>query len=272
MSFVSDPHRDRKMETETKKGIFLTECSSIFSGMSLAELAESMTREAQNQAPLLEMLSELLQEQIRVSDRCRPVSQEQSSFEGSCCHLSVAFYVQRIVRYSGASPCCLVATLLYLERFRQRRPAVRLTSSTLQRLLLVAAMTATKYLEDVSCSNTRWAVIGGLTLRETNALEIEFLTAMDFNLSVHPDDYARCATELRTFHAARRSNEGRSKAATQLPSVSTKETDTCAISHSGKYDAGEAYFASNHAPGAKLGKLRFSPAPRGPATPGASSI
>ena len=128
---------------------------------------------------------------------------------------------------------------------------------------------ATKYLEDVSCSNTRWAVIGGLTLRETNALEIEFLTAMDFNLSVHPDDYARCATELRTFHAARRSNEGRSKAATQLPSVSTKETDTCAIWHSGKYDsdAAEAYSASDHEAGANLGKLRFSPAPRGPATP-----
>ena len=244
--------------------------------MSIAELTESMTREAQNQAPLLEMLSELLQEQIRVNDRSNQVSKEErpTCFEGPCSQFSVAFYVQRIVRYSGASPCCLVATLLYLERFRQRRPAVRLTSSTLQRLLLVAAMTATKYLEDVSCSNTRWAVIGGLTLRETNALEIEFLTAMDFNLSVHPDDYARCATELRTFHAARRSNEGRSKAATQLPSVSTKETDTCAIWHSGKYgsDAAEAYSASNHAPGAKLGKLRFSPAPSGPATPGASSI
>ena len=267
-SFSSPAQNNRKAIEE---GNFLTNRRS---GMSIAELTESMTREAQNQAPLLEMLSELLQEQIRVSDRCRPVSQEQSSFEGSCCHLSIAFYVQRIVRYSGASPCCLVATLLYLERFRQRRPAVRLTSSTLQRLLLVAAMTATKYLEDVSCSNTRWAVIGGLTLRETNALEVEFLTAMDFNLSVHPDDYARCATELRTFHAARRSNEGRSKAATQLPSVSTKETDTCAISHSGKYgsDAAEAYSASNHAPGAKLGKLRFSPAPSGPATPGASSI
>ena len=143
MGIMCSPNHARNAKIdirESKSEPSRTGHATKITGMSIAEIAQTMTSDAQNQAPLLEMLSELLQEQIRVSDRCRPVSQEQSSFEGSCCHLSVAFYVQRIVRYSGASPCCLVATLLYLERFRQRRPAVRLTSSTLQRLLLVAAM------------------------------------------------------------------------------------------------------------------------------------
>ena len=96
-------------------------------------------------------------------------------------------------------PCCLVAALLYLERARQLRPALRLTSHTLQRLLLVAMMLATKYLEDECALNSWWAQIGGLTLRELNALEAEFLAVVSFDLSVHPDDYARCVAELRAF-------------------------------------------------------------------------
>ena len=45
---------------------------------------------------------------------------------------------------------------MYLERFKIVNPGMVLTSRTVQRLLLVAVMTAAKYLEDVSCLNTRW--------------------------------------------------------------------------------------------------------------------
>jgi hypothetical protein len=58
--------------------------------------------------------------------------------------------MERISKYSRGSPCCCVATLIYLERFQMRCPAVALTSTTFQRLLLVASMTANKYLEDHS--------------------------------------------------------------------------------------------------------------------------
>jgi hypothetical protein len=62
----------------------------------------------------------------------------------------------RIFKYSRASPCCLIVMLIYLDRFKSKCPSVTLTSTTMQRLLLVAAMTATKYLEDVCCNNRRW--------------------------------------------------------------------------------------------------------------------
>ena len=63
-------------------------------------------------------------------------------------------------------------------------------------------MAATKCLEDVPCGNQRWAKIGGLTLQELNALEVEFLSAIAFCLAVHPEDYARGADEKR-FHGLR---------------------------------------------------------------------
>ena len=122
---------------------------------------------------------------------------------------------------------------------------------------------ATKYLEDVSCSNTRWAVIGGLTLRETNALEIEFLTAMNFNLSVHPDDYARCATELRTFHAARRARRSIDDA-----DEDDRNSKTCKRWARNDQEVRCRSAVSANVTGSvpKAGHT-FSPAPPGPSTP-----
>jgi hypothetical protein len=102
-----------------------------------------------------------------------------------------------MLKYSEASPCCMVVALLYLRRFQERFPSLVLTSRTLQRLLLVAAMTATKFLEDVSLSNDAWAEIGNLPLAELNSLEINFLFGIEFDLRVSSEEYARLADELR---------------------------------------------------------------------------
>ena len=238
-----------------------------FSGMSCAEIAQAMSCDAENQAPLIHMLCDFLQEQITHNDRTRPLESYVSSFEGRCCRFSVAYYIKRIAKYSGGSPCCLVAALLYLERICRRRPGLRLTSHTLQRLLLVVTMAATKYLEDVSCPNTRWAEIGGLSLREVNALELEFLTAIDFDLAVHPDDYAGCVSKLRAFQGARQAAEaccvdGDDDAARRGPS------DARAISPAeGTLSKAEAATVATLAPAAAKTGVEFSPAPRGPRTP-----
>ncbi len=179
------------------------------------------------------------------------------AFQGPSRSFTASYYISRMSRYSGASPCCFIVALIYLDRFYRRVPYMRLNSRTLQRLLLVAVMTATKYIEDVPRLNSRWytsnhrihaahaqirdacsyscshihstlplrtcsgcihlcihffnfdfsmsytvdsaacrAEIGGLPLRELNQLELEFLFALDFDLSVHPQDYALCVAHL----------------------------------------------------------------------------
>ena len=65
-------------------------------------------------------------------------------------------YLRRIAKYCGASSCCFVVAVMYLERVKIIDPRMVLTSRTVQRLLLVAVMTAVKYLEDVSILNSRW--------------------------------------------------------------------------------------------------------------------
>ena len=91
----------------------------------------------------------------------------------------------------------MVVGLLYLRRIQARLPCMVLTSRTLQRLFLVAVMTASKFLEDIPLSNEGWAEIGGITLAEVNALEIDFLFGIEFKLRVTSEEYARLAEELR---------------------------------------------------------------------------
>mmetsp|Transcript_24005 Transcript_24005/g.50196 ORF Transcript_24005/g.50196 Transcript_24005/m.50196 type:complete len:303 (-) Transcript_24005:390-1298(-) len=128
----------------------------------------------------------------------------KGSFEGRQVGMKASKYMQRIFKYSGASPCCFISALVYMERFKVAHPTVTLTSKTLQRLLLVPVMLATKYLEDCFCNNACWAEIGGLALRELNTLEIEFILGIGFDLSVHPDDYARRTQDLCRFDSKRR--------------------------------------------------------------------
>ncbi len=59
-------------------------------------------------------------------------------------------------KYSRASPCCFAIAVIYLARFNARHPSLELTSRTVQRLLLVATMLATKFYEDNFFLNSTW--------------------------------------------------------------------------------------------------------------------
>ena len=58
--------------------------------------------------------------------------------------------------YSEGSPSCFVVALIYLGRVKKSKLGLALNSNTMQRLLLVSVMIATKYLEDTSINNARW--------------------------------------------------------------------------------------------------------------------
>ncbi len=96
----------------------------------------------------------LLQRSI---DDCKQQGKaSKSRYLGRSVGFKASYYLRRIAKYCGASSCCFVVAVMYLERFKIINPRMVLTSRTVQRLLLVAVMTAAKYLEDVTFLNTRW--------------------------------------------------------------------------------------------------------------------
>ena len=179
-------------------------------------VSDSIIREMDDESELKDAISVFMEDFADHSNAWAKLVQT-SSFTGNTFRLTTASYIDRIAKYSGAGPCCFIASILYLGRLQRRRPELVLNSRTLQRLLLVSVMTAVKYLEDVVHTNTLWAQIGQLPLGELNALELDFLFAIDFDLAVSPEDHARCAAALREFAARRRGSGRRSLAAPVVP-------------------------------------------------------
>ena len=127
---------------------------------SFANTAEIMLRESEKQWKYIDALCMFLDNSLKQNDclyKDEPIKPEKmSAFLGPAVSFSCSYYVKRILKYSGANPCCALAALFFMDRLQQQCSCLPLSSKTVQRLLLVAMMIATKYLEDKNCPNSRW--------------------------------------------------------------------------------------------------------------------
>jgi len=119
-------------------------------------------------------------------------------FEGEELTCTVDRYVRRIIKYSRCSECNVVIGCLYLERIKKEHPELELTPFNLQRLMLCACMVAAKVFDDVYYNNRHWAEIGELGVKETNDIELKFLSALDFNCHVKREEYNEFVASLET--------------------------------------------------------------------------
>ncbi|KAL0893479.1 hypothetical protein ABMA27_013680 [Loxostege sticticalis] len=93
----------------------------------------------------------------------------------------------RLARGACVSPCALVLALLYLERLHTANPDY-LAATPPADIFLVSLMVGNKFLQDdgeddeVICSE--WAASGGVDLKQLKKLELDFLSAIDWNVFV----------------------------------------------------------------------------------------
>ena len=93
--------------------------------------------------------------------------------------------------------------LIYLVRLLRReasasseRNQVRFTGDSAHRLFMASAVVAAKFLDDHYYSNDHYAKIAGLPLAELNALELDFLFRISFDLRVNPYEYRKVRAYL----------------------------------------------------------------------------
>lgn len=98
--------------------------------------------------------------------------------------LTLAVYMQRFVRYMSCS-VRFIAMLIYMDRITNNKHGVvvQVTVASVYRLLLTALTLACKYWEDHTLKNEHYAKIGGIPVRDTNAMENHFL--VQFLVSLH---------------------------------------------------------------------------------------
>jgi hypothetical protein len=101
--------------------------------------------------------------------------------------ISIEQYAKRIATKSGCSEACFVYAVVMAERLLSR--GVTICSMNVHRLLLVMLMVAVKFLEDDYYNNEAFAKIGGVSNEEINALELEFLDFLDYDIWVCQEDF-----------------------------------------------------------------------------------
>ncbi|CAH2057968.1 unnamed protein product [Thlaspi arvense] len=144
---------------------------------------------------LIAFLSSLLERVAESNDLTRRVttqSQRVSVFHGlSRPTITIQSYLERIFKYANCSPSCFVVAYVYLDRFTHRQPSLPINSFNVHRLLITSVMVSAKFLDDLYYNNAYYAKVGGISTKEMNLLELDFLFGLGFDLNVTPN----------TFHA-----------------------------------------------------------------------
>lgn len=110
--------------------------------------------------------------------------------------ISLSDYLSRIARYGFCSRSVFVAAVLYLDQLTEACPELEPNSLTIHRLLITAAMLATKSLDDLLYDNQHWSRVGGLDLAELNLLEIDMLRRLQFKLHISQRRFLQFETGL----------------------------------------------------------------------------
>ncbi|CAH1448104.1 unnamed protein product [Lactuca virosa] len=105
------------------------------------------------------------------------------------CHetpdMTIQSYLERIFRYTKVGPSVYVVAYVYIDRFCRSHPEFRITGRNVHRLLITTIMVASKYVEDMNYRNSYFARVGGITTKEMNSLELDFLFLMNFKMHVN---------------------------------------------------------------------------------------
>ena len=195
------PQRARQSVVSDRKG----------SLASFAETIQTLKADADAQEPVVELFCRVIDRTVAYND-ARIASKQHKPrhdshamhplFEGTKIPLSPSEYVKRILKYTRCSPCNLIVGLVYLQRLKDLDAdgkRTRLTSYNIQRLLLTALMLASKFLDEPHCSNKQWALVGDLSVKEMNSLELEMLWLLKFSLNVSREEYDECFQALEAL-------------------------------------------------------------------------
>lgn len=98
-------------------------------------------------------------------------------------------YLTRIAGFFQCSDQCLVLSLVYVDRVVKRNRDFVVSPWSMHRVIFTSVMVAVKFWDDTYFSNSFYAKIGGVTLKECCALEAQFLQFVGWRLAVEPLEY-----------------------------------------------------------------------------------
>ena len=110
-------------------------------------------------------------------------------------HISILDYLSRIVKYSRPESGTVTLSLSFIDTLTKRQN-ILLTNINIHRIILTSLVIAIKCNEDEYYSNSFYAKVGGITLKEFNILEYKYLCSLDFRLYIKEEVFLKYKKHL----------------------------------------------------------------------------
>jgi len=144
---------------------------------------------------MMEVLADVLERLVRSNDTQGAQIKVTKFHALRPPRISIAAYLERILRFANCSGECFVLALVYIDRLIRHQNFI-ICSLNIHRVIMTSITLAAKFFDDAFYNNSYYARIGGIPVQELNSLELEFLFLVNFTLHVSPIDYYRYQREL----------------------------------------------------------------------------
>lgn len=159
----------------------------------------SMKINEERRTKLVEVLADVLNRLCERNDRFMKNNTPVTRFHAlRPPQITIKFYLQRIAKYSSCSEECFILALIYIDRLIRRNGKFLVNSLNVHRLVITSVMLGAKFFDDQYFNNKYFGKVGGVSGREMNLLEIEFLFMINFDLFVEIGLYKMYNKRLMT--------------------------------------------------------------------------
>lgn len=113
--------------------------------------------------------------------------------------ISVGGYLERLLKYTHIEESTLIIALIYIDRICEYNN-IFLVDSNIHRVMFTGIIMAIKYNEDDFYTNSYYSKVGGISTRELNLLEYEFVKLLKYNLFINRQTYDKYCTYLNHYN------------------------------------------------------------------------
>ncbi|KXS20523.1 cyclin-domain-containing protein [Gonapodya prolifera JEL478] len=137
---------------------------------------------------LVNVISDMLTKLTVFNDKIKVTSSNLTRFHSrQAPPITIGEYLKRCVKYASLERPVLLMLLVYIDRVCERHRGFVVSSLTVHRFIITALTVGSKTLCDSFCTNSLYARVGGISTKELNTLELEFLFLIDWQLSIESE-------------------------------------------------------------------------------------